>query len=187
MSYELNGEKFKEWQKKNPEAERNRIEKIRKSNSHNRVTQIEIQCETCGRKILKYNSEIKNNKHNFCSQKCYLKSSIPTENILKRDNITHESRHYAFYFARKLYGDNCMNCGSEKNINVHHKDGNRRNNNPDNLRILCSSCHHRTDGRINNIPQEKIKLGIGGKIAYMKNKRIYESHRLPNGRFGGWS
>lgn len=47
--------------------------------------------------------------------------------------------------ALKHYGNSCMLCGKEdkrpKMIHVHHKDGNRNNNNLCNLEVLCSKCH----------------------------------------------
>lgn len=35
----------------------------------------------------------------------------------------------------------CEKCGSTKNLMVHHKDGNRKNNNASNLQTLCWKCH----------------------------------------------
>ena len=35
----------------------------------------------------------------------------------------------------------CWECFSHKNIDVHHKDGNRENNDISNLEVLCHSCH----------------------------------------------
>ena len=35
----------------------------------------------------------------------------------------------------------CEKCGSTKSIDVHHIDGNYNNNTPENLIILCRSCH----------------------------------------------
>lgn len=35
----------------------------------------------------------------------------------------------------------CEHCGSDKHTVVHHKDGNRKNADPDNLIRLCRSCH----------------------------------------------
>jgi len=38
----------------------------------------------------------------------------------------------------------CQNCGKRfpHNLNTHHKDGNKMNNNIDNLKILCVVCHN---------------------------------------------
>ena len=40
------------------------------------------------------------------------------------------------------YGNSCIKCASKDNIEVHHIDENRKNNNMDNLMVLCRSCHH---------------------------------------------
>lgn len=41
----------------------------------------------------------------------------------------------------------CERCGSTKNLMVHHKDGNRKNNDPSNLETLCWSCHEKITHR----------------------------------------
>ena len=41
----------------------------------------------------------------------------------------------------------CEQCGSKKNLMVHHKDGNRKNNEPSNLQTLCWSCHEKKTDR----------------------------------------
>jgi len=45
--------------------------------------------------------------------------------------------------AYKKYGYICNKCGitNKKVLLVHHKDRNRKNNNIDNLEILCRNCH----------------------------------------------
>jgi len=35
----------------------------------------------------------------------------------------------------------CVSCGSERKIEIHHKDTNRKNNNINNLITLCKQCH----------------------------------------------
>ena len=35
----------------------------------------------------------------------------------------------------------CQECGSDERLEVHHKDKNRKNNNLNNLQLLCRSCH----------------------------------------------
>lgn len=45
-------------------------------------------------------------------------------------------------YARKLLPNGCCEiCGSNKNVDVHHKDGNPMNNSIENLQRLCRSCH----------------------------------------------
>lgn len=44
--------------------------------------------------------------------------------------------------ALMLSGYMCLNCkASDKELDVHHKDGNRANNDQSNLVVLCKSCH----------------------------------------------
>lgn len=42
---------------------------------------------------------------------------------------------------RKFKGNKCFDCGSIKNLIVHHKDENRKNNVRSNLRTVCAKCH----------------------------------------------
>jgi len=39
------------------------------------------------------------------------------------------------------YSEECQICGNDENIDVHHRDGDRTNNNIENLIPLCHSCH----------------------------------------------
>ena len=41
----------------------------------------------------------------------------------------------------------CEKCGGTKNLMVHHKDGNRKNNKPSNRQTLCWSCHEKITQR----------------------------------------
>lgn len=44
-------------------------------------------------------------------------------------------------------GKKCQRCGSTKNLRVHHKDGNRKNNKLSNLSVICASCHEHSHVR----------------------------------------
>lgn len=48
-------------------------------------------------------------------------------------------------YKRKLLAsgvaEECVLCGSKETLNVHHIDGNRKNNDVENLVFLCSICH----------------------------------------------
>jgi 5-methylcytosine-specific restriction endonuclease McrA len=46
--------------------------------------------------------------------------------------------------AFREYGRECLECGAEENIEVHHRDLNRWNNVVGNLAPLCEDCHNRT-------------------------------------------
>ena len=58
--------------------------------------------------------------------------------------------------ARAIYYENhtniiCLNCGSSKDINIHHIDKNWKNNDLNNLQPLCRKCHiskHRQEEKL---------------------------------------
>jgi 5-methylcytosine-specific restriction endonuclease McrA len=66
------------------------------------------------------------------------------------------SRNFSYRLMRnkKLI---CSMCKEEKIVDIHHIDGNSKNNSMKNLEFLCSSCHHIKDHRIKNIPKEKLE------------------------------
>ena len=47
-------------------------------------------------------------------------------------------------------GNKCVMCDKSKNLNVHHIDRDKHNNNHNNLIVLCSSCHRKVHCAINN-------------------------------------
>jgi len=59
--------------------------------------------------------------------------------------------HFDYY--RRIAFENlpkrCAICGTKKNLQVHHKDQNRKNNKLFNLMILCSKCHGKVHQLIN--------------------------------------
>jgi len=50
----------------------------------------------------------------------------------------------AHYHARKIVGSGpCERCGSPDASDVHHKNGNWKDNSPENLERICRSCHNK--------------------------------------------
>lgn len=45
--------------------------------------------------------------------------------------------------AFEHYPHYCNRCGSKRNLEVHHRNHNQRNNKIENLEILCKSCHRK--------------------------------------------
>lgn len=65
-----------------------------------------------------------------CSQSC------GNSKINPKNRTTYNLR------ARKTKkGIKCENCSAMQNLDVHHTDGDIKNNSPENLKILCHSCH----------------------------------------------
>jgi hypothetical protein len=55
---------------------------------------------------------------------------------------------------RKLLKDKCEMCGDEPGkfyLQIHHKDKNRKNNEPENLATLCRYCHCETHSELRKI------------------------------------
>lgn len=52
----------------------------------------------------------------------------------------------------KFRGEECESCGHRplfnRVLNVHHRDGDKTNNDPDNLMTLCANCHQDLEGLI---------------------------------------
>ena len=78
--------------------------------------------------------------------------------------------------ARRLYPSigPCVLCGNAKSQR-HHKDGNPRNNAPENIIIVCMKCHMKLDGRY-----ERFKT-MGARVFSEARKALmlkYERRRL---------
>ena len=56
------------------------------------------------------------------------------------------------------YGEVCQVCGSDNDIQVHHIDGDRGNNDIDNLRPLCSD-HHEDEHDTHGVGGSRKNLG----------------------------
>jgi hypothetical protein len=63
--------------------------------------------------------------------------------------------------ARRLYPHcpPCVICGA-LNSERHHKDGNPRNNKPDNIVFLCRRHHMEMDNRLENLKQKQKEVSI---------------------------
>lgn len=60
--------------------------------------------------------------------------------------------------AIEMDGYKCAKCGGESYLIIHHKDGNRRNNDLDNLTTLCKSCHADAHGQILRFKNPNLEL-----------------------------
>ena len=112
-------------------------------------------CLNCGKEY--YAS--RNSKKKFCSIKCqgeykhkqYIErwKNGEEDGMSGKYGISAAIRSYLF----EKYNNKCQICGwGEENLyshniplQVHHIDGNYKNNNEDNLQLLCPNCHSLTD------------------------------------------
>lgn len=62
-------------------------------------------------------------------------------------------RAKAFWYYKNRI---CKRCSIGLDLTVHHRDGNRKNNDVYNLEILCRDCHDEEHGMKKPIPRKKI-------------------------------
>ena len=75
------------------------------------------------------------NRQKYCDRECM-------RNAFKMKPKVGTSWMTVHYHARQLLPNGCCEiCGSNKNVDVHHIDGNPQNNDLSNLMRLCRSCH----------------------------------------------
>jgi len=92
-----------------------------------------VPCEGCGKKVYKTPYALKRHRRHFCSLRCM--HANPTRKRL--------SARWSGKIKQQI--EQCQICGwSEPDIlEVHHKDGNSRNNDHRNLLVVCPNCHAR--------------------------------------------
>ena len=61
--------------------------------------------------------------------------------------------------AIEEFGEVCQGCGSTKDVLVHHKNGNRDDNDLSNLICLCTTCHGKVHGRSDEFAELVKELG----------------------------
>lgn len=98
---------------------------------------VEIKCVFCGKDTKVHPWDIKRGWGKFCSIEC----------LGKHKTLMHppESKHRLNSIARAIYIDRngepvCQKCGKLP-ADIHHIDGNRKNNSEENHQPLCRSCH----------------------------------------------
>lgn len=64
------------------------------------------------------------------------------------------------------HGERCQVCGSESDIHIHHRDGDRTNNDLENLIPLCQDCHYDVHhGEIESLSKDLLPTDQRGHIS----------------------
>jgi hypothetical protein len=97
----------------------------------------EVPCLVCGKLILAGSNK------KTCSRSCANKHREGIKYKLNRPKDKVKTQRFLKIRLLQARGNKCERCGFEKYqiLQVHHKDKDRNNNNPDNLEIVCPNCH----------------------------------------------
>lgn len=105
-------------------------------------------CAYCGQKLerVRYPSKLEDlgafKRRKYCSRECMKRAFVETDGTNQRNNDAHASARKIAYLIEEREKV-CSICGSTRNVDIHHKDGNYHNNSSDNLIALCRSCHNK--------------------------------------------
>ena len=97
-------------------------------------------CQQCGKAMerKRYNGRLEDRamyrRRKFCGDKCATASFVVP--------VPSNTRIYCSRARRAGFlGDCCENCGTTERLQIHHVNGMRHNNLPENMQTLCIACH----------------------------------------------
>lgn len=109
-------------------------------------------CKFCGKEYNVPLGYIETTK--YCSKLCHNRGNAQNLKLITGKN--HRSYKNGIQLYRRIKAENalkkCEECGNEKNIDVHHIDENRENNDISNLKYLCRKCHK----KIHNVQRDSL-------------------------------
>lgn len=119
---------------------------------------IPLACEDCGRPFERAIAEAAKHRHAFCSRECLKRKRAERATSYKKLGGVHEHRIIgARMVGRPLLPDEI----------VHHKDENKRNNAPDNLKVMDRREHarlHNTNKYVS--PETRRRLSVAAVKRY---------------------
>lgn len=116
----------------------------------------EKYCAYCGKKMERriYKSKLEDlsafKRRKYCCWDCMRKSFVKKDASLQNNREAHASARKLVYLINGREKV-CEMCGSYRNVDVHHKDHNFHNNAPENLVLVCRSCHMKLHRPANNV------------------------------------
>ena len=132
---------------------------------------LEATCKNCKVEYT-YNPSYRQGK--YCSTKC--QNRYQSRLKVEAGNAGHVAcRRYLLEHV----GNSCVICsnpgqwlGNPLTLHMDHIDGDRKNNNLHNLRLLCPNCHHQTDTwGFNNASEVEKARQREGCARYWKSKK----------------
>ncbi len=105
-----------------------------------------LECDYCNKAFLRRLANVKKT-FNFCSRECKEKAqSVSGGKKFKNMRPDHYADGKFIYRNRAFsyYGEKCQRCRYDKcssALQVHHIDRNRKNNEIENLEVVCRNCH----------------------------------------------
>lgn len=123
-------------------------------------------CAACGKQLARkrINGRLEDrgvfSRRKYCNRSCMaLAMSQPAEQLAQVSLMKR---------ARKFLKPCCEHCGTSQALQVHHKDRNRKNNEPENLETLCATCHMKMHHRNGDIVKrvERPPCDVCGKKSY---------------------
>jgi len=106
-----------------------------------------VECVYCRKKIYRTPRDYRKSKSKrfFCSFSCHC--SWENKNVRCGTNAPNwiaGENAYRDIMRRSGISRKCIKCGvdDKRVLSVHHKDGNRKNNQIENLEWLCRNCHY---------------------------------------------
>lgn len=106
-----------------------------------------VRCHICNKEVWKAPKALQHSKSGyfFCSKSCQTQWRNKYYSGPKHPNwVSGKNINYRKILSQYEPKSICKRCGLKdaRVLNVHHKDQNRRNNEPNNLVWLCMSCHY---------------------------------------------
>lgn len=142
----------------------------------------EKYCQFCGKRMhrIRFDSGRLEDlsafvRRKYCSRECMKKAFVK---VGQNEQDIGPAHHSARKIKYLIQGADmvCEKCGSTRNVEVHHKDGNYQNNSPENLMILCRSCHMKEH-------KPKGKCKICGKVCHI-SQGMCNKHYLRWKKYG---